>query len=290
MNRRVARLLVGVLMVMLAGAVPIVALGQAAAPVLVDPMPVGVSFQVLATADGTASPMHTDAMLLHRITVGCGQATGEIPGTEQITWVEHGQVDIHDWASGALITTLTAGQALGPIEQAFFLASPAGHSASVWHFSASGAGVVGSTLPPIAFETTDCGSGVTQPMATEAASVETIHQGETFGPSAPAGSYTLYAGVLMVAPGASIGQPYASGAGLTRYRANGTGVVMPVLGGFGDGSVGMAGIVVPEIPAGQVVPLVAGDWVALENFGAAPTIALLVGAVPAGSTIFSVQQ
>jgi hypothetical protein len=225
-------------------------------------------------------------MLLHRIFVGCGQATGEIPGPEQLTWVEYGQVAVYDWASGTLVTTLSAGQAFGPAEGSFYLASPTGRSAGVWHFSLSGAGTIGSALTPISFETTDCGSGVTQPMETQPATVTTVFEGSA---AAPAGGSTLYAGVVLMNPGASLGRPYASGGDLTRYVSNGIGVVLPVMGGFGDGSVGMAGIGVPEIAPGQAAALLAGDPVTLENFSAAPTLALIFGAVPPGATIASVQ-
>ncbi len=284
-HRRVARMVVALLLIALMVAPP-GASGQGAGPALADPLPDGVSFQILALADAPASPTHTDGMRLHRIVVGCGQATGEIPGSEQLTWVEYGQVDVYDWASGTRIATLSAGQAFGPTEGSFYLASPVGHSAGIWHFSASGGGTIGAMLPPISFETTDCGSGVTQPMETQPATVTTVFEGSA---AAPAGGSTLYAGVVLMSPGSSIGQPYASGEGLTRYVSNGIGVVLPVMGGFGDGSVGMAGIGVPEIAPGQAAALLAGDPVTLQNFGGAPTLALIFGAVPPGSPIASVQ-
>ncbi len=283
-HRRVVRMVAALFLIALIAAPP-GASGQGAGPALADPMPDGVSFQVLATADAPASPAHTDGMRLHRIFVGCGQATGEMQGPEQLTWVEYGQVNVHDWASGSLIATLSAGQAFGPADGSFYLASPAGRSADIWHFSASGAGSIGTSLPPISFETTDCGSGVTQPMETQPATVTTVFEGSA---TAPAGGSTLYAGVVLMNPGASLGQPYASGEGLTRYVSNGIGIVLPVMGGFGDGSVGMAGIGVPEIAPGQAAALLAGDPVTLENFGVAPTLALIFGALPPGATIASV--
>jgi hypothetical protein len=98
----------------------------------------GVVFETLATGTGTTFRFHTNALYLHRIAVDCGEVTGRIFGMEQITWVEYGQVEVRDWDTGEVVATLSAGDAFGPTksEVSFFLASPKGRTASVFHFSA----------------------------------------------------------------------------------------------------------------------------------------------------------
>jgi len=256
-------------------------------------MPEGVAFETLATGQGQKFRSHTDAMYLHRIAVDCGEATGKIFGMEQITYVEYGQVDLRDWDSGEVIKTLSAGDSFGPTadESSFFLASATGHNASVYHFSAGGAlgsGAIGEELPEMTFETTDCSSGAANTKPAEPAEVTTLFTSDQVVDSMPTGDATLYVGLLTVEPGASIGTPYASEDKRVPYTASGSGVILPLVGGFGDGRVPEPGVVAtgPEVAPGTAVAMHPVGLVALGNFGTIPTTALVFGVVTAGDPIF----
>lgn len=59
----------------------------------------------------------------------------------------------------------------------------------------------------------------------------------------------------------------------------------PVVGGFGGGTVGMGGIVTPEVRPGEALAFGPQDQVALENHGFAPTVAYLFGVVEVGKPV-----
>ena len=195
--------------------------------ILTSNVPDGVAFETLATGQGLTFRFHTDAMYLHRIAVDCGEATGKIFGMEQITYVEYGQVDVREWDSGDLIETLSTGDSFGPTsdETFFFLASPNGSSASVYHFSAGGAGTIGDELPEMIYETPPCGSGVTNPTPVEPAEVTTLFASDQVVDSMPAHDATLYVGLLTVEPGAAVG-PKAPGDDVI-YTTGGSGATLP---------------------------------------------------------------
>ena len=250
-------------------------------------VPEGVTFETLASGEGRTFRFHIDAMHLHRIAVGCGQVTGEIFGMEQILWVEYGQVDVRDWDSGEVIATLSAGDAFGPTEDetSFFLASPKGRNASVYHFSAGGAGEIGDELPDLTYETTDCGSGATNPMPAEPATVTTLFASDRVGDTMPVGEATFYVGLLTVEPGAALGRNERT-TDEPAYTAWGSGLIVPLIGGFGGGQAGLAGAAGPEVGPDQVGWMYREGPIALENLGPIPTTALLFGAVSSGGPIF----
>jgi hypothetical protein len=108
----------------------------------------------------------------------------------------------------------------------------------------------------------------------------------TQGDTNPGSDLTFYVGLLTVEPGASVGQPYAIGAAVVRYLSTGSGVILTTAGGFGDGSVGMAGISAgPELGPGQTAAMYPRGGVALENFGTFTTTALIFGVVPSGGPV-----
>lgn len=249
-------------------------------------MPEGVNFQVLAEHQSQTFRFHTDAMRLDRITLDCGQVTGKLFGMEQLTYVEYGSVDVHSWDTGNLIVTLSAGDSFGPMsdESSFFLTTTPGHRAQMYHFSHGGAGLLDGALPDFTYESTNCDSGAMQELQSEPASVETMYSSDQTPSTSFGNEYMVYVGVLTVEPGSAIG--WLEKSGVPAYVSQGTGIVLPLVGGFGKGEVGKAGIVEPEVRPEQVLVIGPQQQVALENHGSMVTVALVFGVVEIGDPVF----
>lgn len=249
-------------------------------------VPEGVAFQVLAEHQSQVFRFHTDVMRLDRITLDCGQATGRVFGMEQLTYVEYGSVDVHDWNTGERISTLSAGESFGPMneESSFFLASSPGHSASVYRFSHGGAGAIDDAQPAVSFETTRCDSGVQQEMPVAQATIETLFVSECTSGTSFSNDFVVYAGLLTIEPGSALG--WFDSNRSPAYVSNGSGVMLPLLGGFGSGAVGMGGVVDSGVGPREVVSFGSRQQVSLENHGSVPTIALIFGVLEVGKPVF----
>ena len=249
-------------------------------------VPEGVDFQVLAEHESQTFRFHTDAMRLDRITLDCGQVTRTLFGMEQLTYVEYGSVDVHNWDTGALIATLSAGESLGPMsdESSFFLTTTPGQRAQVYHFSHGGAGLLDGAIPDFTYASTNCGAGAMQDLQSEPASVETIYSSDETPETSFGSEYMVYAGVLTVEPGSAIG--WLEKSGVPAYVSQGTGIVLPLVGGFGQGEVGKAGIVQPEVQPNEVFVIGPQQQISLENHGSMVTVALIFGVVEVGDPVF----
>lgn len=286
MIRRPYRLISGLLLAFLLMLSPTTMFAQADSLELTQTMPSGVTFEVLAEESG---PVEIDADVLFRVerlTVGCEEATDEISGTQQMVYVDYGRVDVRDWRSGDVVATLGAGESLGPadMDEAFYLTGAQGHRASVYRVSYGEAAVGAGGYPDSTYETTDCSSGVDREMEREPATVEIVFEGALEAFANEGQEMVFHAGVMTVEPGEALGRVHDTES--PAYVSNGVGVVMPVVGGFGEGTVGMGGLFDPELAPGETLSFGAQTQVALENFGSTSTVALVFGMVREDSPIF----
>jgi hypothetical protein len=201
-------------------------------------------------------------------------------------WVEYGQVDVRDWHTFERVATLSAGETFAAPEdnRAIFLASPAHRSASVYYFSASGNGSVGTEPPDLTFTSSECGSGATQVLPVQLAATTTLFNQDRVGTTSITEDSVLYAGLLTIQPGAALGRTVTT-INEPAYTSAGFGLIVPIFGGFGDGTSGQAGSAGPELPPGSVGWLNSGTQVLLENGGPVPVTALVFGVVASGTPI-----
>jgi hypothetical protein len=248
----------------------------------------GVTLETLAAIDEQEFRFHVDGIELSRIALACGQMSGAVTGAEQLYFVEWGRVEVRDWATDAVVAELTAGGAYGGDERPVYLIATAGTWASVLRFRIGG--VLGGADPEprykdVTLDATECASGAGGTLPAKPGT-ETIlaRYPDAAKPTVPADAFTVFVGLLTVQPGAAIGRV----AGGASYTANGPLVVIPLVGGFGDGQE-LPGITVsnfgPETVA--IVASASGKPIALEDAGAFPVTALVVGAVPVGAPVVS---
>lgn len=226
----------------------------------------GVALDGLAAIRMQKFRHHLDGLELSRIEFACGETTGLESGADQLFFVEWGRVEVRDWETDEVIAELTAGDAYGGDEHQVYLFANNGKDGSVLQFRAGG--VVGSSDPEsqykdVTYTSTDCASGSsTEKSARPANETVLVRYPDAEKPTVPANDYTMFVGLLILQPGAALGSLDRT----PEYVSNGPLVVLPLLGGFGDGEE-LPGIAVgdfgPARPA--VIAHGSGSAIALEN-------------------------
>ncbi len=280
------RLISGLILVFLLLLSSTAASAQADGLVLAQTMPEGVTFEVLAQELGPVKVVDGALFRVERLTVVCKGATGGIPATQQMLYVEYGRVDVRDLASGEVLVTLDAGESMGSagVSGDIYLTGAPGHRASVYRVSYGGSAVGAEGFPESTYETTDCASGAGGEVQREPAMVETVFEGVLEAFANEGQQMVFHAGVMTVEPGSALGRAYDMDG--PAYISGGVGLVTPVVGGFGEGMVGMGGLFDPELAPGEVLSFGAQTQVALENFGPTSTVALVFGMVREDAPIF----
>jgi len=274
--------------VMISGATA--AFAQTSAVQLTADLPEGVTFAVIAQSD--VPTVRPEVLQIERIAIDCGEATGRQSASEQLVYVEWGEVAVYDWGTGEIVETLTAGETYETsiADTDISLLALAGHDAQVIRLTTAADEGTSAELPDVAIAETACTNGVTGELPVALAATDVLLSQEVAGYHDPIKGPALrsfYIGELTVAPGAALGRPYAPAISAEAYVSNGYGAIVPVIGSFGDGSTGMMGIVQPEIPTGLLQPFGQGETITWENFGEQETVALIFGVVLQGTLILN---
>lgn len=246
--------------------------------VFADRLPDGVSFQTLAAVDASIFRFHVAGTILEHDAFDCSQATGKLFAKEQVIFDEWGDIEVHDWATGETIASLRAGDAFGPTldERSVYLTALPGRLASVLRFGVTAASV-GDSAPPTATPAgTGCGAAYRPAQATPLFN----EQGAKARDFALGSSYTIYLGLLTVAPGAGFVAKSASQAG-TGAISTGNAIFAPLAGGLGEATSG--GVGYGSAAGGANAALFPGMTLGgLVNHGDWPVTILVAGTAPAG--------
>lgn len=244
-----------------------------------DQLPDGVSFQTLAAANASKFRFHVAGTILERDAFDCSQATGKLFGKEQLIFDEWGDVEVHDWTSGERLATLHAGDAFGPTdeEQSVYLTALPGRRASVLRFGVTAASLGEPGVTPSATPSGDgCGASYRPAQATPLFN----EQGAKAHDFALGASYTIYLGLLTIAPGAGFAAKSASQSGNDAV-STGAAVFAPLAGGLGEATSGGTGF--GAVPGGANMALFHGMTLGgLINHGGWPLTILVAGTAPAG--------